>query len=201
MKRIVLIVAVFLLMLSTNCFAGVGFVFDVQPASMLISSNINGFYASDYGYSYGETETVSGSGSWLPTVSAGIGIDTRPMRIDLKAGGGYLWNNAFSSPVLLADAAFNFKLGRVITLGPHVGVLDFTNPTWDAHAPLKIDSKAGFMGGLDFAAGGRISFLLSLDYVNAKLDVRPEEGSGWETSSDQIDLTGFAIRMGIVGHF
>jgi hypothetical protein len=41
--------------------------------------------------------------------------------------------------------------------------------------------------------------LLSVDYVDAVLDVTT--GSGWVATSNQIDLSGVAVRMGINGRF
>lgn len=194
-------------MISATSFAGVDFILDIKPASFLISPDADGFeverYYSSYYYSYYESDTIEGSGSWMPTLKAGIGIDTSPLYLDFTGGFGYLYNGAFTATMYVADVALRFKLGRVVTLGPHIGVVKF-DPTWEGELSdsddVELSDCTGFMPGLCFTAGGKIaSFSLSLDYLSASFDV--ETYHGWRASEDTLDISGFSLSLGVLLRF
>jgi hypothetical protein len=189
--------------MSATSFAGVDFILDIKPASLLISPDIDGFEVEKSGYYYYYSDAIEGSGSWMPTLKAGIGIDTRVLYIDVTGGLGHLYNVAFTANMYVADVALRFKLGRVVTLGPHVGVVKF-DPTWEGELSdsddVELSECTGFMPGLCFTAGGKIaSFSLSLDYLSASFDV--ETYHGWRASEDTLDISGFSLSLGVLLRF
>ncbi|MBI5016907.1 MAG: hypothetical protein HZB55_15670 [Deltaproteobacteria bacterium] len=215
MRRILAVLAASLT--GTPCLAaGVGFIFDFQPGSILISPdadrfNVSQFTVSGYDWESGvvrgyyESEEV-GPVSSLPTLRAGLGIDAGVAYVDLTGGVGYLLNAALRAPVFRADAALRLKLGRIVTLGPHCGLIHVEAPEWLGQADLEFSDSDGVMGGIDFSVGRTISFLLSIDYVRAKFDVKVKnewmiEDNGEERTSGTLDMSGVAIQTGIMGRF
>lgn len=204
--RIILSLLLILSVASTS-FAGetVKFVFDVRPAGILVSSKVDGFSAasssSSYYYSSFRSETVDGSLSLMPNARLGIGIDAGVLNLDLTGGGGFLYNAAFTAPFTMVDAAARFKLGSAVTMGPHVGVLAFSEPKWSGDAPIKFSSNTGVMGGLDFTAGRSFAFKASVDFVKASFDAKMERGSNWYLSDNELDISGVALQLGFTGRF
>ena len=65
-KALIICIAFFVAMISTPCFAGASFILDLKPASILFSPDIDGFKVSrSSGWTY-SSDTISGSGSWMP---------------------------------------------------------------------------------------------------------------------------------------
>lgn len=199
--RIFISIILSTVLFATPCLAGevVKFVFDLQPGAILISSKADGFQASRSSFFSFQTETIDGAVSFIPNARIGLGVDAGVVNLDFTGGVGYLWNNAFSAPLARGDVAARFKLGEAITLGPHAGLVFFGEPKWSGDAQLEFSSTTGFMGGLDFTAGKKVSFLASIDYANAKFDVTPQ--AGWVVNSRTLDMSGVAIQLGIVGRF
>lgn len=188
-------------MMPATSFGGVDFIMDIKPGSFLISPDVDGFKVDRSSSYYYYSETIEGSGSWMPTIKLGIGIDTPPLYLDLTGGFGHLWNDAFSANMFLGDVAVRFKLGRVITLGPHISVVRF-DPTWEGDLytdsdDVKLSGCTSFMPGLCLTIGGKmLSFSFSLDYLNASFDV--ETHNGWRASEDALDISGFSLNLGVL---
>lgn len=185
-------------------FAGVDFILDIKPGSLLISPDVDGFKVENSSYYYSHSETIEGSGSWMPTIKLGIGFDTPPLYIDFTGGFGHLWNSAFNANMFLGDVAVRFKLNRVVTLGPHISVVRF-DPTWEGDSytdsdDVKLSGCTGFMPGLCLTIGGKIiSFSFSLDYLDASFDVKTY--NGWRANEDAIDISGFSLNLGALLRF
>lgn len=178
--------------------ANINFVIDAQPLSILYAPKAEDLTA--YGSGIIISESFEGNVSWFPSIRAGIGIDSRAMNIDFTVGGGYISNDVWSSALGRGDVALHFKLGNIITLGPHVGVGYFMKPEFEnIFKNLEFSNAVGFIGGLDFSVGKMVSFLLSIDYVSASFDVEAEPG--WSVSDNSMDISGFAIQAGIMGRF
>lgn len=182
--------------------AGVDFIMDIKPGAMVFSPDMDGFslYQSSSGYYtyYYEEEHIEGVGSFAPQLDLGIGIATPAVYIDITGGIGIWVNGALISPNFATDLAFRFRLGRVVTLGPHVGAL-FFNPSWQgemAGDDVELDADPGFVTGIVFTVGHpKVGFSLSLDYINAAFGV--VETNGWTPSSYEINMSGFALRLGV----
>jgi len=195
-KILILFITIFITMISTPCFAGANFIFDLKPGSILFSPDIDGFRVSRTSGS----DTVSGSGSWMPTLKAGMRIDNPALNIDLTGGFGFLVNGAFHSYMYLADLALRFKISKNATVGPHVSVIKF-DPKWDGSLSdsndVNLSEETAIMPGLCFTVGGKTaSFSASIDYINTSFDVTTY--NGWVSNYDSLDIAGFAIQLGVL---
>ena len=195
-KILILFITIFITMISAPCFAGANFIFDLKPGSILFSPDIDGFRVSRTSGS----DTVSGSGSWMPTLKAGMRIDNPALNIDLTGGVGFLVNGAFHSYMYLADLALRFKISKHATIGPHVSVIKF-DPKWDGSlsdsSDVNLSEETAFMPGLCFTVGGKTaSFSASIDYINTSFDVTTY--NGWVSNYDSLDMAGFAIQLGVL---
>ncbi len=202
MKKLTMAACLLLGMASTAS-AETNFIFDVKPLSLLSSSDVDGFRVSRSGYS----ETIDGSGSWYPMVNVGLGIATKPAHYDFTVGVGYLYNSAFNGSFLQGDVGAHFKLGPV-NLGPHIGLISFGEMDWDSDSSLSnsepnltFDNSSGIKGGIDFTVGKKIYFIASLDYISVDEAKVKSINSGWTTNRSSIDLSGWAISMGMSGRF
>lgn len=211
MFKKVAIVFCFALFLPVSANAGQAhFIFDLKPMTVLFSPDIDGFYLerSSY-YSYRSVE-IDGVGSLVPTLNVGVGFDFKTGCLDATAGIGYLWNNVFSGTIGTVSLNYRFKLGRHVTLGPRVALvfsddLDFDEDFGD-DTDIRLSAEDGVQGamfGLDFTAGGQlVAFHLTLDYVSlSPYKVCGLENSGWRASDDELDLSGFALSLGVIFRF
>ncbi|MDY6792667.1 MAG: hypothetical protein SWH54_15505 [Thermodesulfobacteriota bacterium] len=202
-KTLMICIAFCVTLISTPCFAGADFILELKPASLLFSPDVDGFKVSrTSGFTY-YSDTISGSGSWMPTLKGGLRVDTSALDIDLTGGFGFLLNGAFHSSMYLGDLALRFKISKHATLGPHVSVIKF-NPTWDGgtsdSSDVKLSDETAIMPGLCFTVGGkRASFSASIDYTDASFDVTTY--NGWTANDSTIDISGFAIQLGVLFSF
>ena len=90
MKKVITCIAFVITIISTPCFAGADFILDIKPASILFSPDVDGFRVSRTSGFLHESDTISGSGSWMPTLKAGIRINTSALNIDLTGELGLL---------------------------------------------------------------------------------------------------------------
>ena len=202
-KLLILFIAFFVTMMSTPCFAGADFILDLKPASILFSPDVDGFRVSRTSGFLHESDTISGSGSWMPTLKAGIRIDTSALNIDLTGGYGLLYNGAFHSSMYLGDLALRFKISKHATIGPHVSIIKF-DPTWDGSGSdsddVKLSEETSIMPGLCFTVGGKAaSFSASIDYIDTSFDVTTY--NGWVANDYSLDISGFAIQLGVLFSF
>lgn len=198
-KQLFICITFVLTMMATSCFAGGDFILDLRPVSILLSPDVDGFRVSNPT----RTETISGSGSWMPTLKAGLRIDTSALNIDLTGGLGVLVNDAFYSYMYLGDLALMFKISKHATIGPHVSVIRF-DPSWDGSksdsSDVRLSEETAIMPGLHFTAGGKAaSFSASIDYINASFDVTTR--NGWVANDDSIDISGFSVQLGVLFSF
>lgn len=189
----------------------VDFVLDLQPLTVLVSPDSDGFYLerSSGGtyYSSYERMEIEGSGSFMPTLDVGVGFDTSIARLDTTVGLGYLWNDAFGGVVSLVSFDAKFKLGRAVTLGPRIALVFSENLYFHDidNDDVWLSAEEGMQGvmyGIDFTAGGKtVSFHLNLDYVDLKPYEVHNDYSSWAASDDELDLSGYAVGLGVVFHF
>jgi len=177
--------------------ADVDFVLEINPLSYLISPDIDDFRTSN-GIVF---EEISGYGSLYPTLKAGIGLESRTMIIDLLAGVGYLWNDAFNATTISGDMFLRFKLGQrgIFTLGPHVGIISF-KPDWDGPSEIVLQDETGWAGGLALTVGSpRVAFSAVFDYLSADFGVEPS--GGWTANTSSLDISGLLIQLGVQFRF
>ena len=182
----------------------VSFVLNASPLSMLISPDIDGFSVNkssgSYGYTYYE-EQIQGFGSFTPSFKAGIGIRLSILYLDITGGLGYSYNAAFNAPFYGGDLALRFKLGKVVTIGPHFGTM-IMKPKWTGSGDFSnsdyIDFSTifAFVVGPTFTLGKKVCFVTSIDYVMGKSDVTTT--NGWVANSSELNLSGFQLNYGIL---
>lgn len=188
-----------------TCFAEMNFVVNANPGSYLISPDVDDFNAT----SGSITEEIDGSGSWVPSLLGGVEFDTEYTEFDtgdtvymmyaITAGGGYLYNDAFTSPFVQGDVAVRFRIGNV-EIGPHAGVIYFIDPEWEGIAAISLDESLGLIGGLGLTTTGeRFRFFVSADYVNGEFDVTASDS--WTPNKDEIDYSGIMGQIGVMFRF
>ena len=178
------------------CFAEMRFIVNVNPATFLISPDADDFSVS----STSAGEEIDGNVSWMPTALAGVEFDADYAVYSLTGGGGYLYNDAFRSPLVQADGAVRFKTAHM-EIGPHVGVLYFIDPEWEGAATVSLDESVGILGGISLVIGRgeRFRFFGSLDYVNGEFDVTGS--SSWRPNQNEIDYSGALVQIGAIFGF
>lgn len=197
-KALIIALAIFLLTgVASNSYAETDFILEIDPLSLLVSPNIDGFEINRGG----TTELLEGGSSWVPSVKAGVGFDLSRVYLDFMGGIGFLWNDAFTSTNYMGDLAVLFKVDErgIFALGPHAGFIYF-DPKWDGTSEIKIDNTTGWLGGIKFLVGGKkVKFAASIDYLGAEFDVTGE--NGWIPSEDKLDISGLAIQLGVMFRF
>jgi hypothetical protein len=178
--------------------SGVDFLMEFKPGSLLLSPDLDGFSVYHYGGWTSYEDRVEGVGSFLPRLNLGIGISVPVIYIDITGGVGVLINGGIIAPFYTPDLAIKFKLGRFITLGPHIGML-FMNPTWNGQnsdsEDVEFSADTGFNTGLCFTAGHpKVGFSMTLDYVSQTFNV--ETFNEWY-GPDELDMSGFSINLGL----
>jgi hypothetical protein len=202
-KAFLICIALMVTVMSTSCFAGVDFILDLRPVSVLFSPDLDGFKVSRTSGFITESDTIRGSGSWIPNLKTGLRISTSPLNIDLTGGLGFLYNDAFHATMYLGDLALRFKISRHATIGPHVSIIRF-NPTWDGSgsdsSDVKLSDETAVMPGLCFTVGGKVaSFSASIDYIDTSFDVTTQ--NGWVANDTSLDMSGYAIQLGVLFSF
>ena len=180
---------------SGMCFAEMRFIVNANPLAFLISPDADEFSASTTFV----REEIDGNTSWMPTLLGGVEFDTESVVYAVTAGGGYLYNDAFRTPLVQGDVAVRFKIWNM-EIGPHVGALYFIDPEWEGTATLVLDESLGVLGGISLTTTGEhFRFFVSADYVNGEFDVT---GSGsWVPNKNEIDYSGFLGQVGVIFRF
>lgn len=207
MKRSLLLSLFILCCWSSSSLADTTFVFDVKPLSLLSSSDVDGFKVTRT--SNGYSETIDGNSSWFPTANVGMGLSEESYNLNFTVGGGYLYNSAFDGGLLHATFSAALKK-KIFSFGPHLGLIHFGEMKWDSEnngiitnsdPGVTFDSTNGIKGGVDFTVGHKIHFIASMDYIAVDDSELTKVNSGWTTNRTAIDLSGWAISLGVAGTF
>ena len=202
--KVILFAMISLFMMSGSGIAGetVKFILSVDPASFMISPDIDGFYIQN-----SETrDEVDGYTSWTPSINAGIGFNAGDsVLLDATLGvGWYYGGEVFESSFVTERLSARIKLSKVITLGARLGLIQFDDLEWDGdygQSNIKFSDSDGYLAGLSFTAGSdRVSFSLSVEYVKLD-DFDVTTTGGWTSSSPSLDLSGTLINMGVLFRF
>lgn len=187
------------------------FLLDIRPGGFLLSPDMDGFTVRNGSSTY--RENIDGIGSWTPTINAGIGINFELLSLDITAGPGFLWNQAFYGAFWQADlgAMFNLANGH-FRIGPHVGIIGLGDATWEGDnnfsqdPQIDLQGNSGLKGGLAIQAGGkRAAFRANLDIVNVKYDVTTT--GGWVAQDEngkrltELDMSGVILELGAIFRF
>ncbi|MCP4345745.1 MAG: DUF481 domain-containing protein [Desulfobacterales bacterium] len=188
-------IAWFVSLIPASGFAEVNLVLNVAPGIFVYSPDADGFKVSD-GINTGE---VDGYLSNMATVTGGIGFNTPGLFFDVTGGVGYLYNSAFTSKILMADAALRFKIRREeLTAGPHISFMKY-KPDWEGDANVSLSDDTGIMAGLGITIGSKeFSISASVDYIKASFDVDPP---GISVNREPLDISGIALQIGMILRF
>ncbi len=206
MKKFIasIFITVFLLAHSVSAQSPVSFIMNVSPASFLVSLNMDGFQVAT---SSGSTfmslryDEISGGASFTPFINFGISINTKILFIDLSAGSGFLYNNAFYGNTYNGDIALRFRPANVFTIGIHGGPM-FGNFTWDPDGgytdddDVKLGNLIGYTFGPTLSVGKGASFVFSVDYMMGSLDVKTY--NNWSANRRDLDLSGVMVNFGFL---
>jgi len=201
MRRVLLVLFVLCLSVSGMCFADTKFTIEAKPLSVLISPSLDGFTSTSSSYWWSTSETIDGTNSFFPSLLLGAEIGPKDGNaFGVSFGGGYLYNEVIESPVLEAVVSYRFRKSDSFSIAPHFGLISFTSPEWYGTADLALSETTGVLAGVNFAVGSpKVSFSASLDYINAAFDVTPS--SYWRVSSNEMDISGLAIQLGVLFKF
>ena len=169
----------------------------VEPLSLLISPDVDGFTVTRQSPRYTATESIEGGVSFIPMLKGGVRFRSRPVIQDIAVGGGVLVNDVFYAPVGVLESRTHFRIGRVFSMGPKLGLIMIDNPSWDGVSDVSLSGTSGIDVGLVVSIDTRrVAFGVSLSYMAlAPLDV--ETGSGWVPSDNELDLSGAAFQLGV----
>ena len=197
MKRLTVLPMVVILLLSSfpSLSRAADLVFDVLPGTILANTKADAFSVTGPG----GREEVS-LVSLLPMAAVGISIPQPEGYIDLKAGAGLLLNGALDSFMVYGIAGWYQEMRPGLLIGPHAGITYFTAPDWWGDDEITFSDSVGFLAGVHIAAGDRIAYLLSIDYVSVAFDVASQP-DGVTTSDRTLDMSGIAVQFGIRAQF
>jgi hypothetical protein len=170
----------------------------VDPASFLASPDVDGFSVSRSYGRYRSSQTVQGVGSWAPMLKGGLQFGSESTELTVTIGGGGLVNGVFTAGMAELALDLRFRLGRRVTLAPHLAAISISEPSWSGSADVSFSGTSGGAIGFDFTVGGRrVAFDGCLSYV-ALSPIDVETGSGWTANSDELDLSGVLLRCGVL---
>jgi len=182
---------VLLISLSQEAYPEVNWAVDVDPASIHANLAAQDFYIiSPHG-----KETASDF-STMPNIALGLDIGQIQGFLDLKAGAGILLNSSLYTYTVYGTAGWYQEIQPSILFGPHVGICYYTAPDWWGEPDVKFSDSIGYMVGLHFAAGDKISYLLSVDYRRMLFDIKqlPPDITASESS---LNMSGISVQFGI----
>ena len=202
--KVTLFAMILVFVMSGNGITGetVKFTLRADPVSFMISPDIDGFYVQ----SSGIREEIDGSTAWTPSINAGIGFNAGDsVLLDATLGvGWYYGGEALESSFVTQRLSVRFKLGKVVTLGAQLGLIQFDDLEWNgdyAQSNVNFSDSDGYLAGLSFTAGSeRVSFSLSVEYVSLD-DFDVTTTGGWTPSSNSLDLSGALVNMGVLLRF
>ena len=202
--KVILFAIISVFMMSGNGITGetVKFILRADPASFMVSPDIDNFYVQNSG----TRDDVDRSTAWTPSINAGIGFNAGDsVLLDATLGvGWYKGGTVLESSFITQRLSAHYKLGKFVTLGAQVGLIQFDNLDWKedyAGSDVQFSHSNGYLAGLSFTAGSdRVSFSLSAEYVGLK-DFDVTTTGGWTASSNSLDLSGTLINMGVLFRF
>lgn len=189
---------------SPDAFSELDIVLDVRPGAILFGGGgdfkaIGQSEETVRGQRVTETEKLGGI-STFPNLKLGVSLDSPTSILDIMGGGGILVNDPFRSFFLGVDASWQYKFRKNVALGPHAGLLYFTDPEWAGDGEVEFSDSWGAIAGMEMTFGYDVLFVFSIDYFYINpFDATP--GGNWDISDKELDLSGFALQFGMRGRF
>jgi hypothetical protein len=202
--KVILFAMISVLMMCGTGITGetVKFILRADPVSFMKSPDVDGFYVQRPG----ARDEIDGDTAWTPSINAGIGFNAGDsVLLDATLGvGWYYGGQALGSNFVTQRLAAHYKLGKFVTLGAQVGLIQFDDLDWKGDysgSNVQFSHSNGYLAGLSFTAGSdRVSFSLSVEYVSLD-DFDVTTTGGWTASSNSLDLSGTLINMGVLFRF
>jgi hypothetical protein len=178
----------------------VDFVINAIPAALLINMQDNNFAVND---SLAGRRTASSSVYLMPNIAAGPGMElATDFYVDLTVGGGLLVNDSLRSFFVQGILSAAYRASDSLDIGPHVGLLYFTNPEWLDSDNVEFESNIGYLLGLQISMGDKIKYLVSVDFIGSSFDVSTKAAEvAVEGGDKSLDLSGLAVQFGVRGEF
>jgi len=174
--------------------AEVDFIVDVLPASIHANLAADDFWVSSPQWGQEKPSVFS----VMPNVAIGADIATTAGYLDLKAGTGLLLNSSLYSYMFYGTVGWYQEIKPSIFFGPHAGITYFPAPDWWGNTEIEFTDTTGFVLGLHFSAGDKISYLVSVDYFSMAFDVDMATLPANTTVSDKsLDMSGIAAQFGL----
>jgi hypothetical protein len=202
--KVILFAMISVFIMFGNGIAGetVKFILRADPVSFMISPDVDGFYVQRPGI----RDEIDGKTAWTPSINAGIGFNAGDsVLLEATLGvGWYKGGEALESSFVTQRLSAHYKLGKFVTLGAQVGLIQFDNLDWKgdyAGSNVQFSHSNGYLTGLSFTAGSdRVSFSLSVEHASLN-DFDVTTTGGWTPSSNKLDLSGTLINMGVLLRF
>jgi hypothetical protein len=174
--------------------AGSDWVVEIAPGAVVANLKADNFSVT--GPNGKESLSIFSS---IPNVTVGKAFDITDGYVDLKGGAGVLLNSRLGGYMFLGGGGLYIEVKPSILIGPHAYIAYFTEPEWWGDTEIEFSDATGFLAGFHVAAGDRIGYLLSLDYMSAEFDVRDKKNA--TVSDGQLDMSGLTVMFGIRAQF
>ena len=177
------------------------FLIELSPLGGLSSPDMEGFETSRTVGLTTETESIDNSGSYMPTVHFGLGINNRVVDIDILAGGGSVSNSAFGASFAEIAIAPRFRFGDHFRMGPFISAMSFGDAEWRGDSDIEILGGSGSRVGMSMCVGSQKAyFKTTMSYADFNFDV-DDSSSTWSGNRQSIDMSGWALQMGVYFRF
>lgn len=190
-----IIVGILMFCLPSAVLAEIDLITDIVPGAIIANYQADAFSL----VGAGGKETMSLVSS-VPSAEIGIAIQQPEGSIDLKAGVGALLNSRLMSYTLAVNLGLTLEMQPSIMMGPHIGMIYYTEPDWWGDGDVTFSDSTGFTAGMHLTLGDKVAYIFSVDYYTAVFDIE-SVGSGWTTDQDELDMSGLAFRFGIRAQF
>jgi len=182
------------------------FLLDLRPGNFGMADGLEGFTVIEYSGWYSYTDTVTSNFMWIPTVNAGVGINTSPLLdIDITGGFGLFLAGGMVGYTGQADVAARFKLGEKFSVGPHLGLM-YIAPSWIGAGvteadDITIEGATGIVLGGTLTAGRKVAFVASVDKLMMSEMAVTSNYPGTVYNTPTLDLSGWLFQLGVIFKF
>jgi hypothetical protein len=165
-------------------------------AGLWYSPNLDGFEVMQGGGG----EVISGDGSFIGNLKAGMEIEDSSSVLDVAAVGGVYGNGALYGYLLGGDASIRYKFSEkkgAFSMGPHFGLNYYAAPEWQGTYENAVDFEQtlGLLIGVKATFGGeKLRAVITLDYAATRFAVNPKLGTA---NRDHLDMNGVILQAGI----
>lgn len=170
-------------------------VVDILPGALHAN-----FAADDFSVTGPNGKETTSIMSAMPSVAGGVAFDYGSGYLDLKLGAGMLLNAKLGAMLINGNVGLYEEVKPSVYIGPHIAIGYYMNPEWWGDTDIEFDNNMGWLFGLHVAAGDRITYILSADYLSTGFDIN-HLGPGVTASDDRLDMAGIAVQFGVRAQF